>query len=197
MVKTPGQIAADLDVLDLVLAHRDQVRVVGKDVRGHQHRIGEQAGVGGQAFRLFLLEGMATLQQSQRGSCHQQPRQLGHLRDVRLDEQSRPIRIQPQSEQIERGFDRVLPQRVAVAKRRQGVQVGDEVIRLVVVLEIDVLANRPKVIAPVKSARGLDSGKYSHVRYLQLKQGANAPPGFQTGSNRGGTDGRSRLGRCR
>jgi hypothetical protein len=42
------------------------------------------------------------------------------------------------------------------------VQVGDEVVRLVAMLQVDVLPYRAEIIAPVKSAGGLDSGENSH-----------------------------------
>src|SRR5665213_2535929 len=39
-------VARELEVLDLVFAHGNEVRAESEDVRGHQHRIGEQAEVG-------------------------------------------------------------------------------------------------------------------------------------------------------
>ncbi len=41
VVEAAGQIAADLDVLHLVLAHRHDVAVVGQDVGRLQDGIGE------------------------------------------------------------------------------------------------------------------------------------------------------------
>ena len=43
LVELDGDVARDLDVLLLVLAHGHDVRVVDQDVRRHQHRVGEQA----------------------------------------------------------------------------------------------------------------------------------------------------------
>jgi hypothetical protein len=42
------------------------------------------------------------------------------------------------------------------------VQIGDEIIRLVTVLEIDILPDRGKVIPPVDSAGRLNAGKDTH-----------------------------------
>ena len=42
--------------------------------------------------------------------------------------------------------------------RRQGMQVGDEVKRLLILLKRDVLADGAEVIAPMRAARWLDSG---------------------------------------
>ena len=43
-VPLPGDLAGQLEVLDLILAHRHQVRAIEQDVGRHQHRIVEQPG---------------------------------------------------------------------------------------------------------------------------------------------------------
>jgi len=50
----------------------------------------------------------------------------------------------------------------------QGVQVGDEVKRLFVVLESDILPDRTKIIAEMKPTCRLNSGKHSHLKTLVI-----------------------------
>jgi hypothetical protein len=77
---------------------------------------------------------------------------------------NKPVGIEPQGEQIGGGVERVLPEFLAVADRRQGVQVGDEIERIVgLILQFDVLPNRAEIVAPVKTASRLDAGENSHV----------------------------------
>ena len=156
VIEAAGQVAADFDVLHLVLADGHRVAVVSEDVGRLQHRIREQAGVGGEALRLLVLVRVAALQQAHRRAGHQQPAQLAHLRHVGLHEQRRLVRIEPERQQVERGVERALPQLRRIADRRQRVQVGDEVERLLVVLQGDVLADRAEVVAPVESGRSVE-----------------------------------------
>ena len=44
-VKRLSDVAGDFEVLALVLAHRNQVRIVQQDIRGHQDRIIKESGV--------------------------------------------------------------------------------------------------------------------------------------------------------
>ena len=46
-VEAVGEIARQLDVLALIVADRHGVSLVQQDVRGHQHRIVEEAGADG------------------------------------------------------------------------------------------------------------------------------------------------------
>ena len=155
VVEAAGQVAADFDVLHLVVADRHGVAVVGQDVGRLQHGIREQAGVGGEALRLLVLVGVAALQQAHRRAGHQQPAQLAHLGHVGLHEQRRLVGIEAEGQQIERDVERPLPQLRRVADRGERVQVGDEVERLLVVLQGDVLADRAEVVAPVESGRSV------------------------------------------
>ena len=81
--EVPGQ----LQVLLLVLSHRDEVRLVEQDVCGHQDRIGEQSRP--DLFvvlpRLFL-ELNHFFQPSHGGDARQQPRHLRVGRDMTLHE---------------------------------------------------------------------------------------------------------------
>ncbi len=70
--------------------------------------------------------------------------------------------IEAQGQQVDRDVERPLPQLLRIADRRQRVQVGDEIKRLFVILQSDVLADRAEIIAPVDRAGRLDAAEYAH-----------------------------------
>ena len=145
-------------MLHLVDTHRHDVAVVDQDVGGHQHRVGEQPGIGRQSPFLLVLVRVALLEPAEIGDRQQQPGQFRHFRHIRLPEQGRLPGVQAQREQVQCRVAGQGPQLGRVADRCQGVQVGDEIERLLVVLQSDVLANGTKVVAPVKTPRRLDPG---------------------------------------
>ena len=165
MVEAAGDVAADFDVLHLVGADGHGVAVVGEDVGRLQHGVREQAGVGGEALGDFVFVGDAPFEQAHRRAGQQDPAQLADFGHVGLHEQRRLIRIEPERQQVERHVERILPQLGRVADRVQRVQVGDEVKRLLVVLQGDVLADRAEVIAPVDRAGRLDAAENFHDRF--------------------------------
>ena len=55
VVEAAGNVAADLDVLHLVLAHRHDVGVVDQNVGRHQHGIGEQPASAGSPLAFLSL----------------------------------------------------------------------------------------------------------------------------------------------
>ena len=82
------------------------------------------------------------------------------LRHFGLQEQRRPVRIEAQGQQVQRRVANEASQCLGIAERGQGVQVGNEVKRRIgPVLQVDVLADGAKVVAPVKTAGRLDAGK--------------------------------------
>ena len=82
MIEATRDITADLDVLDLILAHRNQVRIVSKYVGSLQDRVGEQPKTCGQPFRNLVLESNASLHQAHWGSRGKNPIQFRDFRDV-------------------------------------------------------------------------------------------------------------------
>ena len=119
-------------------------------------------GVGRQPFGHLVFVGVAAFEQAHRRAGQQQPAQLADLGHVGLHEQRRLVRIEPEGQQVERRVERVLPQLGRIAHRGQRVQVGDEVVRLLVVLQVDVLADGAEVVAPVESAGGLNAAENLH-----------------------------------
>ena len=99
-VEAPGQVAHQLQVLALVLAHRDLVGAVGEHVGGLQHRIQQQPGRHQLALgRALFAELVHPLQPSELGQRAQQPRQLRVLGDVALAEQDAAGGVEPGRQQ--------------------------------------------------------------------------------------------------
>ena len=127
-VELHGDVAGHLEVLLLILADGDFVRVVGEDVRRHEHGVREEPRVRRDAFRDFVLVGVRVLEHRHRRDRHEQPHELGHLGDVALAEERdvRVRRIEAEGEVVEGDVARELAELVRVAHGRQRVQVGDE-----------------------------------------------------------------------
>ncbi len=87
---------------------------------------------------------------------------MGHLGYVGLHEERGPLGIEAQGQQVERRVERIAAQLGRFADRGQGMHVGNEVKgRFRLVLQIDVLADRAEIVAPVKTAGGLNAGKHA------------------------------------
>ena len=83
VVEALGRIAHQLDVLALVLAHRDLMSAIGQDVGGLEHRVEEQPGRDEVALGAgLLLELGHAVELAEGGHRRQQPAQLGVLLDV-------------------------------------------------------------------------------------------------------------------
>ncbi len=155
-------VAGELEVLDLVPAHRDQVRAVEQDVRRHQHRVGEEPEVRRDAVGDLVLVAVRPVEVGERDDGPEDPVQLGDLRDVALAEEDGPGRVEPEREEGHRRLAGERRRGDRVPDRGQRVEVGDEVQRLAAVLEIDELADRAVVVADVLLPGGLDAGQDAH-----------------------------------
>jgi len=102
VVEALREVAGELQVLALVLAHRDAVGLVDQDVRGLQDRVREQAdgGAVGAALGGLVLELRHPAGLAEPGQAAEHPGQLGVLGHVRLDEQGRALRIDAGREQL-------------------------------------------------------------------------------------------------
>ena len=159
-VEAPDDLARQLQVRGLVLADRDERRLVDDDVGRLQHRVREQAVVDVLGLvGLLLLVGRRALEPADRGDRREQPGELGVLRPVRLDEQRAALRVQAEGDERGRHLARALAEHVRVVQARQGVVVDDAVDRLVLRLQAHVVADRAEVVAQVGRAGRLDPGE--------------------------------------
>jgi len=159
VVEAPGQVAADLDVLDLIAPHRHQVGIDDQDVGRLQDGIVVDADVGGPALVLEVLVGDALVGEVHRALAAQQPRQFGDLGQVVLAVERDPLGIEPEGQMVDRDLPDRCPQRLGIAVGGQRVVAGDEDVEFVVVLQLQELADRAAVVAEVELAGGADAGE--------------------------------------
>ncbi len=93
---------------------------------------------------------------------------------VALDEQRAAVRVQPEGQQRRRHLAGLPSESIAVMEAGQGVVVDDAVDRLELLLERDVVADRPEIVPEVDDPGRLDAAE-------------DPPP--RGPSRRGGSDG--------
>ena len=151
VVEPPRNLARQLDVRDLVLAHRDQPRPVDQDVRALQHGIAEEAEgreVALAQLLLLVLVARHALQPAER--CHhgEQQVQLRVLVHPGLDEQLRVAGVDARREPVDDHVPDVLADDAGfLVVRGQRVPVRHEEEALVLVLEPDPVAQHAVVVA--------------------------------------------------
>jgi hypothetical protein len=162
--------ARQLDVLDLILADRNEVALVEQDVGGLQHRILEQTDVDVLRLRLGLvLELRHALEVAEAGDVGQNPAELGVLGDHRLQKQQRAIRIDAERDEVDHHLGDSLCHLLGVVVLRERVVVDDAEDAAVLVLQHDPVANCAEVVTEVQVTRWLDPRKHRfHRRSVYL-----------------------------
>ena len=160
VVEARGDVARELEVLRLVGTDRHVVGLIEQDVAGHQGRVGEEAGIdvvrmlGRLIFELRHARELAEL----RAAVHD-PAHLGMALVVALDEDEALLRVDAAGEQQRKRLARLLAALLRVDVDRHGVQVGDEVVAVVVLLHLLPAADGAEVVAEREDARRLDTGE--------------------------------------
>ena len=164
LVEALGDVAHQLQVLALVLPHRDLVGTVGEHVGGLQHGVVEEPG--GRQLALpgrLVAELVHAVELADRRDGGEQPGELGVLLDVALAEQDAAVRVQPRGHQDRGRVVHPLAQPGRVVRDGDRVQVDDAVDRQVgAVLPGDVVQDRADVVPEVLGPRGLDAGEDDH-----------------------------------
>ena len=93
-VEALGDVAGELEVLALVVAHRHLVGVVEEDVGGHERRVGEQPGRDELGLVGLVLELGHALQLAEGGRALHQPAPARCARDVALHEQRADVGVE-------------------------------------------------------------------------------------------------------
>ena len=159
-VEISGHVLRHLNVLNLIVAHRNELRFVNQNVRRHQQRIIKQAHGGFQPLRDFVLVAVRAFKQAHAGDAGEQPRQFLNFRHVTLPEEHGLRRIESQRQIIHRHAADIIAQARAVVHRRQGVKIGDEIKAFVVAfLQSNVLLDRAKIIPEMKFSGRLHAGQ--------------------------------------
>ena len=144
-------------MLLLVAPDRHEVRVVNQNVRRHQHRIGEQPVVRGNAFGDFIFVTVGAFEQAHRRHRREQPGQFGHFWHVGLLEKHSLLRVESAREEIECHLERVPAPFRGVEQRRHRVIVRDEIKRLAFFLQFDGRLHHSEIISEMQRAGGLDT----------------------------------------
>ena len=165
LVEPAHDLTRELQVRDLILAYRNEFRVVHRDVSCLQQRITEEADrrevLLGELLLLFLVR-RNPFEPWDRDDHRQQQEQLGVLRDERLHEDGAALRVDagrnPVGEIVERVTGDRLRVRILAGQR---VPVGDEVEAVVLFLERDPILERAHEVAEMQFARRPHAGNDS------------------------------------
>jgi hypothetical protein len=143
----------------VVLAHGHERRVVEQDVGRLQDRVAQQARGHRLLPRRLVLELRHPLEVAQRSHGVEDPGELRVLGHLGLDEEGRPLGVDPCGEERERHVEDAGRHLGGVVRGRDRVQVHDADEALVVVLHLDPVPHRPEVVADVEFARRLDAAE--------------------------------------
>src|SRR5438876_3125162 len=165
-VREPGvpaarDLAHQLEVLQLVLAHRHEGCLVQQHIGRLEHGIVQESRRHALLALRLVLELRLTLELAQWRDGIQDPVELRVLGDVRLHEDDGPRRIDAGGEQPDRHVDRPLGQGRRIVGLRDGVLVNDAEQAVVLVLQLDPVLHGAEVIADVQLARRLDAGEHA------------------------------------
>ena len=159
VVEPDRDLAGQLQVLALVVAHRDRRCVVQEDVGRHEAGVGEEPDPDRLLPLALVLELGHAPELAHGGGALEQPGEPGVLWHVALNEQGAAVRVEPDCEEVEGGIERVGPDGGRVDVRGQRVEVHDAVEGIVPVLEGHPVPQGPEVVPQGEVARGRDAGK--------------------------------------
>ena len=152
-------------MLFLVFPHRHLIGVIEKDVGGHQHRVIEQARRHiGALFEGFFLELDHPLQPVERRQAVEQPAEFTVGAHMALHEHRGALRIDATGQVEGRGAAGVLRQPGRIVGHRDRMQIDHTEKRVVAVLEVDPVADRPQPVAQMQGAGGLDPRQHPRPR---------------------------------
>ena len=150
-------VARQLQVLRLIVAHRHDSGLVQQNVGCHQHRILQQSVADG-----FLRGGLRfvlrhALQPAHRRYAGQHPGELGVFRHRRLRDDRGLFRIDADSQEQRRGLDDFRSQLGRILIHRDGVQIHDSPDTLVIALDFHPVFQGSQVVANMQIAGWLHS----------------------------------------
>ena len=171
-VPPAGDLTRQLQVLALVLAHGDEVRPVQQDVGGLQDGVVQEAGAHALDPLRLLLELGHPLEITQGRHRVEEPRELGVLRDVRLNEQRAAVRLQSARDEGDGQVQHPPVQLLGLVGDRDGVEVHDAVDALVALRQLHPVLDRPEVVPQVDVSGRLNAAEYSSpgFRHAAVKE---------------------------
>ena len=160
VVEFLGDVAGQLQMLLLVLAHRHMRGAVDEDVGGHQARIGEQAERGVLAVLAGLvLELRHAVHPADARHAVEDPGKLGMLHHPALVEDDVLLRVDAGGEEGRGDRARLILEVIMHELRCQRMQVDHAIDAVGRVLQRDELLDRAEIVAEVEVARRLDAGE--------------------------------------
>ena len=161
-VELPDDLARELDVRDLVDAHRDAVGLVQDDVGGLQDRVAEEAVEGQLAIRDLLADLLVAgraLQPAHWRDHPEEEEELGVLLHLALDEERRPLRVDAGGDEVDEHLALgALDDGGVVVVRGERVPVGAEEVTAVLRLQPHPVRERAVEVAEVKAPGGAHAG---------------------------------------
>ena len=155
-----------LEMLLLIAANGDDVRIVKQDIRGHQHGIGEKSEIRRDAFGSLVFVAVRALEQAHRRQRSNEPIQFADFREITLTPKNGFFRVESAGEPVERDVLREAAARGRVGHGRQRMIVRDKIETLAAILQLDGRAHRAKVVANVQRARRRDTGENAHGKVV-------------------------------
>ncbi len=160
VVEPASHFAGELDVRQLISAHRHRRRLVDQNVGRHEDGVGQQAKAGGAVAGLLVLVGRQLLELGHRHLGPQQPRQFDVLRDVGLHHENRALGVQARRQVLGSDVEHALGHQRRVVGHGDGVVVHHGVDAIVSLLQRQHPLDRTVIVAQVEAVtRGLDAGK--------------------------------------
>lgn len=159
-VETPGNLAGELDVLNLILAYGNSACFVEENVGSLEDRIGEEPDVD----VLLVLAGLLLKlghpgQIPEHGYRSEHPGQLGMFWDFALDKKRALARVETGGDIGDGGFEDSSRHLAGFIGDGRGVMVDDAEEAFVVVEELDPVGDGTEVVPDVDFARRLDAGE--------------------------------------
>ena len=182
VIEPPGDLARQLQVLGLVVAHGNAVGLDAQDVRGLKHGIGEQARVdvllvlGG-----LVLELRHPFQGPDGGAGAEDPGQFHRFGHVGLHEERTAVRIETACDAHRGGVQHGLPHGIGVVLDGDGVVIHDAVDAVVPRDLPGPVGNGAEVIPYVNVAGRLDAavkpGRFAWLVFLvTIRRGKGHSP---------------------
>ena len=165
-----GNVAAQLNMLLLIVTHRNDVRIIQQNVGSHQHRIGEQTS----RCRLFILAFILELGHSGQlagiGLAGQHPSQFCVTRNIRLHENDGFLWIDSYRQIQGSHIQNMLPQGFRILRHGDGMLVHDTVNAFMIILQLYELLQCTQIISQVNVSCRLYAGKNSfHTLFSFLR----------------------------
>ena len=160
IVEAVCNVAADLDVLALIHANRNEIGLVQQNVCRHQNRIGKQTDI--DVVRMlggFVLELGHAGSLAEHGEAVEHPRQLRMRGHMALDEQNALFRVQTAGNVLRDQFKRCTAKRRRLLPDRNGVLIDHAVNAVVLLLQDWEIADSTQIVTQRQLAGRLHAGE--------------------------------------